>query len=32
LHQKPVIIALGLHRNSINGMHTINYFFLHLLS
>jgi hypothetical protein len=27
-----LIIALGLHRNSINGMHRINYFLPHLLS
>jgi hypothetical protein len=26
-----LIIALDLHRNSINGIHRINYFFLHLL-
>jgi hypothetical protein len=32
LYQKPVIIALGLHRNSMNGMHRMNYFLLHLLS
>jgi hypothetical protein len=32
VYQKPAIIALGLHRNSINGMHRINYFLLHLLS
>jgi hypothetical protein len=29
LYQKPVIIALGLHHNSINGMQRINYFLLH---